>query len=422
MNRRKNSVLNQSESKVDITPETLYNLTKLMEQCAPLAALLENHKSDPSGVLKSEMKGVSDMAKRHKQRVKIGVNENGDSVYKWADGYSIDELNDNIVRIYIENGLLDRVKDNRPPTQKIDTKGECPTFREYVEKWFATYKEYRLKPTTVKGYRSNLSRHIYPFFGDKRLDEITTDDIQQFLNEKESLARNTVHTMLVLIGEVLTSAYEDKLIPVDPSKSKRISIVSRGRKERNALKPEQLKAIIEGIATELKDDDERRLISLMLFTGMRRGEVLGLKWEDIDFKKKLIHVERSVTYAHNQPEVTTPKTASGKRVIPLDERLEVFLQPIRGTGFILGGETPLTNMVFRRLYKSIGSKINLFGATPHVFRHSYITTLVKADVDLKTIQRISGHANISTTLNIYTHTREEEIQEAGAKIGKLLGA
>ena len=79
-------------------------------------------------------------------------------------------------------------------------------------------------------------------------------------------------------------------------------------------------------------------------------------------------------------------------------------------------------MVFRRLYKSIGSKINLYGATPHVFRHSYITTLAKADVDLKTIQRISGHANISTTLNIYTHTREEEIQEAGAKIGKLLGA
>lgn len=362
------------------------------------------------------------MAKRHKQRVKIGVNENGDSVYKWADGYTIDELNDNIVRIYIENGLLDRVKSDQPPRQKIDTKGKCPTFREYVPKWFATFKEYQLKPNTIKGYRSNFRRHIYPFFGDMKLDEITTDDIQRFLNEKEYLARNTVHTMLILVGEVLESAYEDKLIPVDPSKSKRIAIVSKRKKERDALKPEQLKAIIEGIASELKDDDERRLISLMLFTGMRRGEVLGLKWEDIDFKKKLIHVERSVTYAHNQPEVTTPKTASGKRVIPLDERLEVFLQPICGTGFVLGGETPLTNMVFRRLYKSISGKINLFGATPHVFRHSYITTLAKADVDLKTIQRISGHSNITTTLNIYTHTREEEIQEAGAKIGKLLGA
>ena len=157
-----------AQPKVDITPETLYNFTKLMEQCAPLAVLLENHKSDPSGVLESEMKGVSDMAKRHKQRVKIGVNENGDSVYKWADGYTIDELNDNIVRIYIENGLLDRVKSDQPPRQKIDTKGVCPTFREYIPKWFATFKEYQLKPNTIKGYRSNFRRHIYPFFGDMK--------------------------------------------------------------------------------------------------------------------------------------------------------------------------------------------------------------------------------------------------------------
>ena len=155
---------------------------------------------------------------------------------------------------------------------------------------------------------------------------------------------------------------------------------------------------------------------------MRRGEVLGLRWEDIDFQKKLIHVERSVTYAHNQPEVTTPKTASGKRVIPLDERLEVFLQPIRGTGFVLGGETPLTNMVFRRLYKSISEKIDLYGATPHVFRHSYITTLAKAGIDLKTIQRISGHANVTIPLNIYTHSQEEDVQDAGVRVGKVLGA
>ena len=410
-----------AQPKVDITPETLYNFTKLMEQCAPLAALLENHKSDPSGVLESEMKGVSDMAKRHKQRVKIGVNENGDSVYKWADGYSIDELNDNIVRIYIENGLLDRVKSDQPPRQKIDTKGECPTFREYVPKWFATFKEYQLKPNTIKGYRSNFRRHIFPFFGDMKLDEITTDDIQRFLNEKEYLARNTVHTMLILVGEVLESAYEDKLIPTDPSKSKRIAIVSKRKKERDALKPEQLKAIIEGIASELKDDDERRLISLMLFTGMHRGEVLGLKWEDIDFKKKLIHVERNITYAHNQPEIGATKTNSGKRSIPLDSRLAEFLKPHCSAGYVLGGAEPMTQMVFRRVFKHIQKNVELFGATPHVFRHSYITTLAKANVDLKTIQRISGHANITTTLNIYTHTREEEIQEAGDKIGELLG-
>ena len=246
----------QTESKIDITPETFYNLSKLVEQCAPLLSLLENHKTDPSDVLKSEMKGVSDMTKRHKQRVKIGVNENGDPIYKWAQGYSIDELNDNIVGIYIEHGLLERVKGGKSLMQNAVKKSPCPTFREYVPKWFHTYKECQLKPTTIKGYLSNLRKHIYPCIGDMRLDEITTDDIQRFLNEKEYLARNTVHTMFVLIGEIFASAYEDKLIPSDPSKSKRLTIVSKRKTERDALKPEQLKSIIQGIATELDDDDE----------------------------------------------------------------------------------------------------------------------------------------------------------------------
>jgi integrase len=137
--------------------------------------------------------------------------------------------------------------------------------------------------------------------------------------------------------------------------------------------------------------------------------------------KKLIHVERNVTYAHNQPEIGSTKTNSGKRSIPLDSRLAEFLKPHCSAGYVLGGAEPMTQMVFRRVFKHIQRNVELFGATPHIFRHTYITTLAKANVDLKTIQRISGHANITTTLNIYTHTREEEIQEAGDKIGELLG-
>lgn len=362
------------------------------------------------------------MAKRHKQRVRIGITENGDPIFKWADGYSIDELNDNIVRIYIENGLLDRFMDDKALKPALSGNIPCPTFKAYAKKWFETYKAPNLKPTTCKGYISNMNRHLYPFFGEMRLDEITTDRVQQFLNEKEPLARSTVHTMFVLFGEVMNSAYEDKLIPSDPTKSKRITIPSKGKKERASLTPEQLKSVIQGIASELKDNDERRLLALYLFTGMRRGEVLGLRWEDIDFKKRLIHVERSVTYPTNQPLIGPTKTRSGKRIIPLDERLEEFLKPIGTSGYIVGGEAPITNMVYRRLFDRIEKKLNLFGATPHVFRHSYITAMAKTDIDLKTIQRISGHSNISTTLNIYTHTREEEIQKAGATIGKVLGA
>ena len=423
MTERMTNTRDQPNHKVDITPETIYNLIKLVEQNAPLLALLENHKTEPSDALKSGAKGVSDMSKRHKQRVRIGTDEKGAAIYKWANGQTVEEMHDDIVRIYIENGLLKKFLSNHPyiiikdPNEKKD----CPTFREYAEKWFEKYKQQQLRSTSISGYLSAFRLHLFPFFGDKRLDEITTDYIQEFLNAKANLAYSTVHSMLILFNQIMASAFEDRIIPYDPAVSKRLTIPSKGKKVRDALKPEQLKAIIEAIPT-LDDPDERRMLSLFVFTGMRRGEVLGLRWEDIDFKKKLIHVERNITYAHNQPEIGSTKTNSGKRSIPLDSRLAEYLKPYDSAGFVLGGTSPMTQMIFRRVYRHIEKKVKLFGATPHIFRHSYITTLAKANVDLKTIQRISGHANISTTLNIYTHTREEEIQEAGDKIGKLLGS
>ena len=418
MTRRKNSARDQPLTQVDITPETLYNLNKLVEQNASLLALLENHKTGPQDALKSELKGVSDMNKRFRQRVRIGVDQAGKPIYKWATGYSVDELNDSIVRIYFENNMAGKFMDEAVAPKPTN----CPTFQEYAEKWYQTYKAAALKHTTARSYTSALSLHLYPFFGKMKLNEITVELIQQFLNEKEYLAYSTVHSMLIVFNNIMASAFEDELIPTNPAASKRIKITSRGKTERTALTPEQVTDIIHQIDTKLKGDDERRMITLFLFTGMRRGEVLGLKWEDIDLQKKLIHVERNVTYAHNQPEIGSTKTNSGKRVIPMDDRLIEYLKPFGKSGFVLGGEAPISNMVFRRLDKSIKRQIDLHGATPHVFRHTYITTLAKAGIDLKTIQRISGHANITTTLNIYTHTREEEIQAAGAKVGKLIGS
>lgn len=422
MTETTNSARDQPTPKVDITPETIYNLIKLVEQNAPLLALLENHKPGPQDALKSEPKGASDMAKRHKQRVRIGTDEKGAAIYKWADGHTVEELNDNIVRLYIEHGLLRKFLDSHPNIVILDSKSkkDCPTFREYANQWYKKYKEQKLRTTSDSGYKSAFRLHLFPFFGDKRLDEITTDFIQEFLNAKADLSYSTVHSMLILFKQIMASAFEDRLIPFDPAVSKRITIPSTGKKTRDALTPEQVKAIIEAIPT-LVDPDERRMLALFVFTGMRRGEVLGLRWEDIDFKKKLIHVERNITYAHNQPEIGSTKTNSGKRSIPLDSRLAECLKPHCSAGYVLGGAEPMTQMVFRRVFKHIKKNVELFGATPHIFRHTYITTLAKANVDLKTIQRISGHANITTTLNIYTHTREEEIQEAGDKIGELLG-
>ena len=406
-------------------PETIdnrtvpdYTLDQVRETLLPLLPLLENHISCSQIEAESDTKGVSAMAKNYKQRVKVAVDEKGYPIYKWATGHSVDELNDNIVRLYAEYGLIDRFMRIEKTTQL--RKQYIPQFKEYAEKWFETYKRPVLKATTLQGYESNLRIHIYPTFGKKRLDEITTDDVQKFLNEREHLAKNTVHTIFVLLGEIMESAYEDRIISSNPTRSKRLIIPSKKKKVREALSPDQLKLIIHDIATKLTDDTERRMMAIILFTGMRRGEMLGLRWEDLDFENRLIHVKRAVAYTTNQPLLSTTKTASGQRVIPMDEQLVELLKPIQPKGFIIGGNEPITQMVYRRIQRHINEKIDMFGATPHTFRHSYISALVEAGVDLKTVQQISGHSNVTTTMNIYTHTRTSRVQEAGQKIGQLL--
>ena len=220
MTETTNSARDQPTPKVDITPETIYNLIKLVEQNAPLLALLENHKPGPQDALKSEPKGASDMAKRHKQRVRIGTDEKGAAIYKWADGHTIEELNDNIVRLYIEHGLLRKFLDSHPNIVILDPKAkkDCPTFREYANQWYKKYKEQKLRTTSDSGYKSAFRLHLFPFFGDKRLDEIPTDFIQEFVNAKADLSYSTVHSMLILFKQIMASAFEDKAHPLRPGR------------------------------------------------------------------------------------------------------------------------------------------------------------------------------------------------------------
>ena len=224
--------------------------------------------------------------------------------------------------------------------------------------------------------------------------------------------------MLVLISEVLDAAVEDKLIERNPAASKRVFIPSEKKTERDALTREQLLDIIRKVSS-LENSTQKRFISLLLFTGMRRGEVLGLRWEDIDVDEGFISVTRAVSYTTNQPIISTPKTKNGIRKIPIDPQLIQLLQPMGTSGYVIGGDAPYTKTVFVRMFNQIREKIDLHGATPHVFRHSYLSMLNQAGVDPKTIQAIGGHGNIMMTFNRYVHSDENQIALAGKKFNTL---
>ena len=116
---------------------------------------------------------------------------------------------------------------------------------------------------------------------------------------------------------------------------------------------------------------------------MRRGEVLGLRWDDIH--NGMIHVKRNVTHPQrNQPEITTPKTKAGIRTIPIIEPLQKILTPYLKSGYIIGGEKPLTLSAYRAMWRRISTTIDMHGATPHTLRHSYLTYAVGTKMDFKT--------------------------------------
>lgn len=170
---------------------------------------------------------------------------------------------------------------------------------------------------------------------------------------------------------------------------------------------------------------DRLYLSLVIFTGMRRGEVLGLRCEDINLEQNYILVRRNVTYTNNQPLIGTPKTKNGFRSIPIIPDLINILSPNGQTGFIIHGEqteTPITLQSFRCMMTRIQKKIDLKGATSHNFRHTIGTMLNDIGADVKTIQSILGQSDFKTTMDRYVHPREDKKQDAIQNISILLNS
>ena len=151
----------------------------------------------------------------------------------------------------------------------------------------------------------------------------------------------------------------------------------------------------------------------MLYTGMRRGEVLGLRWQDIDMRNMVIHVVQNVTHKGNKAVIGTPKTENSKRSLPLTDEILLLLQPMNDIGYVVGVAEPISVSAYNYRMKRISKQINLYGATAHVLRHTYLTHLAGAGVDLKTLQYIAGHSHVQTTMNIYVHAQTENITNAG---------
>ena len=352
---------------------------------------------------------VSSEEVKHMPRMKKTVHCNGRDVFVTAN-----DANQMIEKL--TQMLADQSKSVIVPSK-------TPLFKDYAQHWLETYKQPTLKPTTLYGLKNYLKNHFIPFFGAMHVGEINADIIQTFLNKRSNLSQKTLKDLLMWLRQILDYAVEDGHLTKNPAQSKRIRIPSNKREERKLLNEDQYGSVLRAIPL-LENQNDRLLIAIELFTGIRRGELLGLKYSDIDDANGFIHVKRNAVYPGTaRANISTPKSEAGIRKIPILDELKPYLPDRRDDAYIFHAaesETdPMSLQQFKNTMTRINRQIDLHGVTMHGLRHTFITQAV-ASMDIKSAQAIAGHASAKMTLDQYAHAQEKQMILASSDLNKRL--
>lgn len=298
------------------------------------------------------------------------------------------------------------------------------TVRSWGVKWLNTYKLNIIENNTYAGYENIIKNHLGNL-ADIRLMQITKTDIQEAINSLSG-HYDLQRRLRLTLNQMLEIAIDDGLVYKNVSRN--VTLPQKPRSTKRALTD------FEKVAISKADFSEKQnvFIQLLLYTGMRRGEILALKKSDIDLRNDVINVCSSLEFGSNDSKIKNTKSVAGERQIdilsPLKPVLVEYLSHLDSLYLFTkqSGEL-MTKMSYRRFWEGIYTKINLAAGgrhhyekskviydinvipdlTPHIFRHNFATILFYAGVDIKDAQRILGHADSKTTIDIYTHLDQQ---------------
>lgn len=331
-----------------------------------------------------------------------------------------------------EEGLMAMRKQHQ---RGIDLHGATVTLADWLEYWIEHIVAPKQKAKTAASYRQICRLYIIPYVGKKRLMQLTTMDIQTFLNQlRKKVSESTVHNAYLRLHTALAVAVKQKQLPDNPARDvEKPTAVSRAI---SPLTLEQCYRLLETV-------EGHRLAPLYqtaLVTGMRQGELLGLRWSDIDFAQQAIHVRNQIQYVSGQMLQTTPKTRSGNRSIPMSEEHANVLRQhwqdqqeerrLLGTewkeygGFVFASEigTPLHPRNLVRHFKALLQRAGLPNIRFHDLRHTAITLMLKDETAYKEISRLAGHSSIAVTVGIYGHPdQDSKVRVLSTQARTLLG-
>ena len=289
------------------------------------------------------------------------------------------------------------------------------TLKEYAERYFEQ-KKAQIRPTSYASYRWQYEHEILPSFGDMSLDEIDRKSLQDYANALlEKYKQKTVREYIARIREIMRAAMEDGLTK---ERSLAVKYPKRDKMEYDILTSEEYEELLRRVLDD--KDKTATAILVALETGMRIGEICGLQWEDIDFKKHSISITKTVSRpCGGKIYIGDTKTEAGRRKIPMTKTLEEALKDRRMDPDVYvasGRERPTEPRTLRQAYARRMKKYGVRYIRFHDIRHTFCTRAIERGVDPKTLSAIVGHSNIKTTLDIYTSVTDEMMRSGMRKM------
>ena len=285
-------------------------------------------------------------------------------------------------------------------------------FRVVTEEWLK-YKKNTVKKSTYYNYSYSVAKYLYPSFAGKNITKIK--NYNNFIEElSDTLSPKTVRDIVTKLKEIINFYEEEHNTKLN---IKKMSLPKMNKKEIQILSNKE-KQKLEKYCIE-QNSLKSLGILICLNTGLRIGEVCALRWENVDFETRRIHVEKTIERIYSKEEnktiviIDTPKSITSVRTIPINSKLYNILKQIRGkskkTDFVLTGSSEhyVEPRNYQYHFKEILKRSKVKKYKFHTLRHTFATNCIEAGMDIKSLSEILGHADVSITLNIYVHSSDK---------------
>lgn len=318
-------------------------------------------------------------------------------------------------------------------------------FEDFAEQWFDEYAKLNLRNTSYEKMKQ-LPPRVYPAIGHLRIDKITGRHIQQFINDLalngknkkngKPLSRKTVIHHLNFISDVFGYAIKMNMLNDNPCRN--VTIPKGEKKEKQIYTLEEISQIFELLDGEDVPTKYRVFIKLAVYSGFRRGELLGLEWKDVNWESNLISVRRTSNYTAERGTYTdTTKTKMSQRTLKFPDYVMELLRELKAEQeteaervgnkwidtdrlFTKWDGSPMGNCTPYSWFRKFCNNNNIRFCDLHSLRHFYASALINEGVDAAAVSGALGHSVISTTTSIYCHVFQQAQAKAGDAIASVL--